>query len=216
MKKYLVLPALLLTSCNLMTRQEMQKQDEQKQIISTIQKTKADTELKYSDIQNDIRVVAGRVDALDHAVQTNQQASKQDVEALRKLLEAQNEKIKLIQEHIDATEMRLTAAINAIKPGATTDTPLPAPSKVKEVNALEEANNLLEAKEFKKAIVKFQHYIDKNPKNKNVAEATYKIGLCFTELGLKKDAKEFYKDVIDNYPSTSWAKKAKYRISQIK
>ncbi|MBK9294536.1 MAG: tetratricopeptide repeat protein [Oligoflexia bacterium] len=49
-----------------------------------------------------------------------------------------------------------------------------------------------------------------------MAEATYKIGLCFTELGLKKDAKEFYKDVIEKYPKTSWAKKAKYRISQIK
>ncbi|MBK9294535.1 MAG: hypothetical protein IPM57_08835 [Oligoflexia bacterium] len=168
MMKYFILISsmVFLASCNLMTRQDVKKEEEQKQIISTLQKTKADSELKYSDIQNDMRVIAGRVDALDHSLQSNQQASRQEVEALKKLVETQNEKIKLIQEHIDATEMRLTAAINAIKPiGGGSSVAASAP-RGKEQGLLEEANDLLEARDFKKAIVRYQNYIDKNPRKR--------------------------------------------------
>jgi TolA-binding protein len=220
-KIFLLIGFSFLASCNLMTRQEMQKQDEQKQIITNIQKTKADSESKISDLQNDIRTVDGKVDSIDHNVQVGQQNNKQEIEALKKTIDAQNEKIKYLQEHIDATETRLTAAINALKPGmasipaATTDDG--SGKKMKDAsNPLDEAEALLSAKDYKKAIVKYQNYIDKNPKGKALAEATYKIGLCFAELGLKKEAKEFYKDVIDNYASTSWAKKAKYRVSHLK
>jgi TolA-binding protein len=226
----LILPALPgLIACQLQTREDVQKQEEQKQVreqISNMQKSKADVELKYSDIQNDIRVVAGRVDAIEHNQQGNQQSLKADNENLKKLVEAQNEKIKLLQAHIDATETRLTAAIQAIAgpapvgkgagyAGGDSDVGV-APVRSKEGGPFDEAESFFGAKEYKKAIVKFQNYIDKNPKGKNVAEATYKIGVCFAELGLKKDAKEFYKEVTDSYPSSSWAKKAKYRLSHLK
>lgn len=216
--------AVVLSACPLTTRDEME-QNEQKEFrnqLSSMQKSKADTELKYADLQNDIRVIAGRTDALDHNIQMVNQKNRQEIEELKKAVETQNEKVKLLQSHLEATETRLTAAINALSGGAVApskEEPVvekKSKGKEKEVSPLEEAEGHFSSKDFKKAIVKFQNYIDKNPKGKAVAEATYKIGVCFAELGLKKDAKEFLKDVVDNYPSSAWAKKAKFRLSNLK
>jgi TolA-binding protein len=231
----LITTVLALSACQLQTREDVQKQDEQKQMreqISVIQKNKADTELKYSDIQNDMRVIVGRIDSIEHNQQTQQQNQKQEIENIKKLIETQNEKMKLLQAHMEATETRLTAAIQALSGGPGPVAPshagggsasaggsgvaAGAGGEAKASGPFEEAEAFFGAKEYKKAIVKYQNYIDKNAKGKNVAESTYKIGVCFAELGLKKDAKEFYKEVVDNYPSSSWAKKAKYRLTHLK
>ena len=217
-------------SCDMLkTREDIQKENEEKQLkeqVSSIQKGKADSEVRYNDLQNDLRNISGRVDTLDHNQQVGAQSNKADIEALKKLLEAQNDKIKLIEQHIDATETRLTAAIQAAANAAPT--PLPATAgggaggkdsakdASKDGGLFGDAENFFSKKDFKHAIVKYQAYRDKNPKGTKNAEATYKIGVCFFELGSKKEAKEFYQETIDSFPGTSSAKKAKLRLSQLK
>ena len=45
---------------------------------------------------------------------------------------------------------------------------------------------------------------------------TYKIGVCFQELGLKNEAKTFYKSVVNGFSTKFKAHKfASYRLSQI-
>jgi TolA-binding protein len=217
-KILLALSIFWLFGCDMMmTRGDVKKQEEEKELkeqVSTIQKSRADNELRYSDLQNDIRTVAGRVDTLDHNQQVSNQNNKQEIESLKKTIEAQNEKIKLLEQHVDTSEQRLLTAMGsgetkstsgAVKEGKKSDSDL-----------FSEADALLAAKEFKRAIVKYQAYRDKYPKGRQAPEATYKIGVCFAELGLKKDAKEFYKETLDSYPGTPSAKKAKYRLQQLK
>ncbi|MCC6277510.1 MAG: hypothetical protein IT289_06320, partial [Oligoflexia bacterium] len=105
---------LSLAACDMMSRQDIKKQDEERQMreqLAAMQKGKADTDLRYSDLQNDIRVVAGRVDTLDHALESNKGSTRQEIEALRKQVEMQNEKLKALESHLSQTEQRLMAAI---------------------------------------------------------------------------------------------------------
>ena len=71
-------------------------------------------------------------------------------------------------------------------------------------------------KEWKKAILSYQKYSEDSPKGKMVAEAKYKIGVSFQELGLKDEAIAFYEEVVAQFPATEIGKKAKFRLTQIK
>jgi TolA-binding protein len=42
--------------------------------------------------------------------------------------------------------------------------------------------------------------------------ATYKIGVCFQELGMIEEAKAFYDEVIAKYPKSNEAAKATSRL----
>lgn len=71
-------------------------------------------------------------------------------------------------------------------------------------------------KEWKKAILSYQKYVDEAPKGANVADSKYKIGVCFQELGMKEEAMAFFEEVIANYGKTEFGKKAKLRLSKLK
>jgi TolA-binding protein len=208
-----------LSGC-LMTQEDIQAQEEQKQLkdqVSSIQRTRADADQRNSDFQSDLRVVAGRVETLEHNQQVSKQSEQADMSALKKTIDTQGETIKQLEQHLDATEAKLMAAIQAV-------TAAPAPlekastssTSKKGESLFSEGEALFAKKEFKKALVKYQTFREKSPKAAKASEATYKIGVCLTEIGLKKEAKEIFQETIDNYPSSPSAKKAKFRISQLK
>ena len=217
---------LTLTACPLETREDLRQQDDDRQLkeqVTTIQRSKADSEQRFTDVQNDMRVIAGRVDAVEHNDQTAQQNARSEIEKLRVQVMAQNDKMKLMEQHVDAVEMRLTAAIQALNSAqapqqisSQNSSGEEARGKKKEAASLEEAETLFESRDYKKAIVQFESYRTKHAKGPRAAEATYKIGVCFAELGLKKDAREFYQETIENFPGTVQSKKAKARLTQLK
>jgi TolA-binding protein len=215
-------------SCQgLMTRDDISKQNQEQQLqeqVSNIQKQKADNEAHYQDLQNDLRVIAGRVDALDHAQAVAQKQHQKETEDLKKVIETQNEKIKVLEQHIDATETRLTAAIQALSTAPVQAAPAPATGRAEKGASKKgeggatftDAQDYFQKKDWRHAITHFQSYLDKNPKGAKRADATYMIGVCFQELGMKNEAKDFFSDTISNYAGTPSAKKAKFRLSQLK
>jgi TolA-binding protein len=223
-KLILILAMISLTAC-LQTREDIQKENEERQLkeqVSSIQKSHADADMKYGDIETEIRAISGRVEVVEHNQQIYHQQDRQDIEGIKKAIDAQNEKIKSIEQHLDQMDGRLTQAIQAMANA-------PAPSgpqggavvsdgggKKGDVKTYNEGEALFSKKEFKKALVKFQTYREKNPKGPKAAESTYKIGVCLVELGLKKEAKEIYQETVDTYPGTPSAKKAKFRLTQLK
>lgn len=82
--------------------------------------------------------------------------------------------------------------------------------------AYDAAQDFFGKKEWKKAILSYQKYVDENSKGKNVADAKYKIGVCFQELGMKEEAMAFYEEVIANYSKAEAGKKAKIRLAKLK
>lgn len=82
--------------------------------------------------------------------------------------------------------------------------------------AYDEGEQLLGQKKWREAIIAFEDYRKNNPKGKHYADATYKIGVCMQEVGMKAEAKLFYDEVIAKFPGSKEAKKATYRLKTVK
>ncbi len=221
--KILILTTAVFVVGCLQTREDIEKQNEDRQLkeqVTSIQRSRADTDARYSDLENEIRAVSGRVETVEHNQQVNHQSDTQEIVAIKKAIDAQNEKLKQMEQHTDTLEAKLNSAIQAMAsaPQAPAQ-PVAAPvveGKKGDSKPFSEGEALFSKREFKKALVKFQNYREKNPKGPKAAEATYKIGLCLNELGLKKEAKEMYQETIESFPGTPSAKKAKFRLTQVK
>lgn len=70
--------------------------------------------------------------------------------------------------------------------------------------------------ELKNAIALLQETVKADPKADGAGEAKYFIAQCYSQLGDKAEAQKFYEDVIQNHPSTGFAKKAKEDLEQMK
>ncbi len=83
---------------------------------------------------------------------------------------------------------------------------------------LNEGDKYFDDKKWFKAASEFQLYRDKvsSKKSESYALITYKIGVCFQELGMEKEAKTFYKSVVSNYKKFKAAKYAEYRLANLK
>lgn len=214
MKILLIVLLGLTAGCQLLNRQDVKEKEEQKRLkdqVSSIQRSRADTDVRFKDIAEEVRVVSGKIETVEYNQKKNQETTRRDVAFLRQLIDKQNEKITALEEHMRQMEKRLLAALK---------TPPKTPKKKKKSKGsgdlYGEADKLFKNKNFKRAIVKYEDYRKKYPKGKKVAEATYRIGLCFDELSLNKDAKAFYQEAIDRFPKSKSAKKAKFRLSNLK
>ncbi len=71
-------------------------------------------------------------------------------------------------------------------------------------------------KKYENAILQFQDVIQKYGDHPKVASALYKQGLSFQALGDTKNAKVILKRVVDTFPLSEEAKRAKERLATIK
>jgi len=64
-------------------------------------------------------------------------------------------------------------------------------------------------KQYKKAIVDYSKFPEKFTTSKRVPQALYKIGASFDALGMREDAKGFYQELVEKFPKSPEAKRAK-------
>jgi len=74
------------------------------------------------------------------------------------------------------------------------------------------AEAFYEIKQYKKAIIDYSKFPEKYTKSKKLPYVLYKIGLSFDGLGMKDDAKGFYQELVDKFPKSTEAKKAKAKL----
>jgi tol-pal system protein YbgF len=67
-------------------------------------------------------------------------------------------------------------------------------------------------KQFKKAIVDYSQFPEKWKRSKRMPSALLRIANSFEALGMKEDAQGFYQEVVEKYPKSPEAKKAKARV----
>lgn len=65
---------------------------------------------------------------------------------------------------------------------------------------------------YKKAIVDLSKFPEKYTRSKRMPAALLKIGQSFEALGMKEDAKGFYQEVVEKYPKSPEAKKARAKV----
>lgn len=66
--------------------------------------------------------------------------------------------------------------------------------------------------DYKKAIVDYSKFPEKYTRSRRMPTALYKIGQSFEALGMKDDAKGFYQELVDKFPASAEAKKAKPKL----
>lgn len=218
--------AVTLTGC-LKTRTDV-REIEQKQVmqqeVTKLQRSTADVSSRFSDIEDDIRNLRGRLEVVEHkGGQSSQEAESVKRFATEKA--ADNErKISLLQEtlaNLEKTVFQLNAQVNALQADkAAAVAQASAAQATAAANAkkdsYEVAKEHFNSKEWKKAILNYQKYRDEYPNGKKVADATYKIGVCFQELGMKDEAKTFYEEVISKYPNSDEARRSKVRLKAVR
>lgn len=67
-------------------------------------------------------------------------------------------------------------------------------------------------KDYKKAIVDYSKFPEKFNRSGYMAKALFQIGRSFEALGMKDDAKGFYQELVEKYPKSPEAKKAKSKV----
>lgn len=215
-----------LTAC-LKTRTDL-REVEQKQVIqqevTKLQRTSADVSSRFSEIEEDLRNVRGRVEVLEHRGGEGSQQAEAVKKYATDVSADNNKKILLLQEglgQLEKTVFQLNAELNAMKAERAAMIATSAAVQAKSASeakrsGYEVGQDYFEQKEWKKAILNFQKYRDESPKGAKVADATYKMGVSFQELGMKDEAKTFYDELISKYGSSNEAKKAKARLKSLK
>ncbi len=210
MKYGLLLLAFAMTGC-LKTRSEVHEQ-EQKQVLSqqvtTLQKGTADTSNRFTEYDEETRFLRGRIEALEKKDQNDRSDSENFRKQVSETFIDIQKRQSLLQEGLTKLEAQLAGYQAEQLAGQTV-------AAVKK-SLYDIAEEHFQQKEWKKAILNYQKFREQNPKSKNYAEATYKIGVCFQEVKMKDEARSFFDEVMTDFPSSAEAKKAKVRLKSLK
>lgn len=169
-----------------------------------------------------IRNLNGRVEVLENQLST--------LTKEKEILSSQDsQKIVLLQEALAKMEMQIQKLEKELPNDSIVDNTLKSSDETEakskqsgnnkqsgKLGSYEIAEQNFAKKEWKKAILNFQKYADESPRGKYVADAKFKIGVCFQELGMKEEAMAFYEEVVANYSKTAAGKKSKTRLASLK
>ncbi len=194
------------------------------------------TSSRAADERDDlIRALNGRVESLENQIASaNKEKSSANSQESQKvaLLQEALAKMEAQIQRLEAEQIQKKAAQEAAAVAAKAEKiEEPPPSKnakktgkervalkpsEKSANTYDVAQGFFAGREWKKAILNYQKYADDFPRGKEVADAKYKIGVCFQELGMKEESMAFYEEVVANYGKTEAGKKAKIRLVKLK
>lgn len=222
-----------LSGC-LQTR-EAAKEQEEKQVfrkqLGTLQQTTADVNSRFQDLEEDQRRTNGRLEAVEVKLQ---QVSQQVTAKIEKANAGNEARVKEKDDAYREEFGKLTGEITQLKAQVAALTEAQSKAAEARVRAETEAQqakaaaaeasknpfavaeNLFEKKDWKDAILNYEKYRSQNAKGKNFAAATYKIGVCFQELGMIEEAKAFYDEVMSKFPKSKEAEKAASRMKKLK
>ena len=175
--------------------------------VNVQQQKAAEEAIKKQDTDGEFRQLYGRLETVE----------KQVADA------KENPQVKTLENRIlqMETEMNLLrATISELNNKAKKDALLAASDEQvakKQVakSPLFDATKYFNDKKWEDAILAYEDYRKKNPKGTEYAEATLKIGLCFQNMGLKDDAKVFFKEVVEKYPKSKEADSAKSKLKKL-
>lgn len=215
-----VAASVMLTGC-LKTRTDV-RENEQRQVMQqqvvTLQKTNADASGRVADLEEQMRELNGRVDVVENKLGS----SHSGVENALRNSQQQNQdlsgKVAIMQEALTTMEKQiyaLNAEVNALRAEKAAAQAEKSAKQAKR-DAFEAAQDFFAKKDWKQSILNYQKYRDENPKGPKFADATYKIGVSFQELGMKDEAKTFYDEVVSKFPKSEEARRAKIRLKGLK
>ncbi len=204
----------------LMTRNDIEEVEQRKvvqQQVSTMQRTNADSQSRFTELNEDLRGMSGRIEDLENRIVTLQKEKEKSQLLSDQQLAETNKKVFLLQEEAQKLETQV-AFLNQelVKVVAGTTSASNAVTSGKKEDQFQNGEEAFSKKEWREAILHFQKYRELFPKGKKYPQATYKIGQAFYELGMKDEAKTFFEEVTTKFPENPLAKQAKERLKKIR
>lgn len=219
---FIAAASLFLTGC-LKTRNEV-KTSEQRQVmaqqVTTLQRSNADVTNRFADLEEQMRNLNGRVDVVENQFGQGRSGMEEVLRSNQQKNAELNQKVMLLQEALTKMESQIfqvSSELNLLRQERASAVAAAAErAKQAKKNPYEVAQEYFENKDWKQSILNFQKYRDENPKGSKFADATYKIGVSFQELGMKDEAKTFYDEVINKFSKSDEARRAKIRLKSMK
>ncbi len=223
MKKYiitLVAFSAVLQGC-LDTREAARENEEKHQLqkqVGTLQRTTADVNAKFQEVDEEVSKLSARVDVVDNKVSKNDDKADKSLAQRDAKIKETSEKVALHQEALTKMESQLSAMQAQINQLIEDQKKAPVATKAEggEKGQYKVAQDFFDKKQWQDAAIAFENYRKANPKGKHAADALYKIGVSFQELGSKDEAKFFFGDVLKKYPNSPEARKATTRLKSLK
>lgn len=188
-----------------------QKKVMQEQVFN-LQKSTADQSSRFVDVDQAIRQTNGRIEVLENKINQVEKAQSDTSKTAE-----QNKKLTALEESVVKMDNQIQAMLTEIAGLKAGKTSSKAEVKGGDSGSLyDQADALFKAGDWKQAIFTYEKFREKSPKSKKIADATYKIGVCFQEMGMSEDAIGFYEEVISKFPKTEEAKKAGIRLKKVK
>lgn len=218
MFKTLLLSSLILflSGC-IVTRGQLAEKQKEEQQISKIQIERASMQTQVDELQADLRSALGRIEELEQQKkQAEEQAAGEETAAeaeKQDRLKAYEESITKLQEEVNSLSGEL-GAVKKVLIAKKAVAKTPAKPQVKGPYTRAEVS--FKKKDWQKAIVGYQEYRERFKNGRLYKDATYKIGVCFHELGMLSEARAFYDELIDRFPKSREAAKAKVRLKKLK
>ena len=227
----LVAATLFLAGCPQLQTRSSLREDGRKTTQDTttaMQKANAETVSRNSELEASLRELNGRVEVVENRVSQSDQGQGRIHKNLEDQLAETNRKYLLLQEEVGKLEAQMSALseqvaansraaqISAQQHGQQDDKDDDRPSKNDKRTPFDIGEEHFNKKEWRKAILNYQKYRDTFPKGKKFPESTYKIGVCFQELGMKDEAKTFYDELVAKFPKSDEARRARIRLKKIK
>jgi len=223
MTKAMILPTVLiisLTGC-LQTRQQISggspmggsRAGAGEAPSAGTQRQKAQIDSRFFEIDRDFRQLYGKIEAIEGRVEqlgSQDNGSGATSEEAEEKIKALETRVQTLEEAILSLDKRLSSKNASFKSGARG-------SIAKNIKSdFQKGEAYLAQKDCVNAIESFDKYRKRYPKGRYYSIATYNMGECFRQLELPKDAKAFYREVLDRYPETKVAKRAESRLSMVR
>lgn len=173
------------------------------------QAKQAQEESKFDEVNRDYRALNGRIETLE--AQAKNSSDNEKVKALDHKISQLEAKMLLIETTVSELNAKAKKDLAALEAQQQKERERQEEAK----NPLAAGNKYFDAKKWEDAILSFEDYRKNNPKGRNYPEATLKIGICFQNLGTKEDAKAFFKEVVEKYPSSKEAAQAKAKLKKL-
>lgn len=226
-----VVLVLLMTSGCLKTRAQLRSESEQASAAVPSKVQQSDEESRYAidELKGEMTRLVGRVEDLERAQNEKQFDLSQD-ESYRKL----NDRVA----ELERTQVAILEAIKKLQGSASVDQPtlfedarkaydqgdcesaIASLDKYLTASQPKQAENAYymradcyyQQKQYKKAIVDYSKFPERFSRSKYMAASLYKIGLSFEAMGMKEDARSFFQELVDKFPKSTEAKRAKLKL----
>jgi tol-pal system protein YbgF len=221
--------ACLRTRANLKDEKSSEREEPKAVSVQPAQEVQPQAEYIVDQMKTEITQLTGRVEDLERALK--EQNARGGNEEIKKL----EERLAQLEQH----QVKLTETLGKVQESVALKNPsdlfnqakaeydkehyesaadtfgtylkIPKVAKADEATFLR-GESYFKIKQYKKAIVEFSKFPEKYTRSNRAPEALFKIGLSFEALGMNEDAKGFYQELVEKYPKSQEAKKARNKV----